>query len=460
LALSSIIDTPLDWASLFSLHFAQTLADVLHRKFLASLIGVLPSKEAYSPLVAKAPTTSQQRTDLVFEAAPKSSDGLVFFEAQLSAHAFEQGVSLRHSGQWQGSLSIGPLSTSLSSTERDHLRSLLELLAKEALTLQSERHFAPSQYTTKYTSMIGRSVKMQELFRLLNKVCDSDSTVLIQGENGTGKELIAHAIHQNSSRRDKPFVIQNCSAFNDNLLDSELFGHKRGAFTGAVYDKRGLFTVAHTGTFFLDEVGDMSPQLQVKLLRVLEEGTFQPIGDTVPVHVDVRIVAATNRDLQRMVEEKTFREDLYYRIHVLHVLSPPLRERLEDIPLLVDFFLQRLSGVQKLKKKLSAGCMARFMTYHWPGNVRELSHEIERLWVLSGDDPQLREELLSPRLFEKKVEPRTMPEAVEVLERRMILDSMLKHRWNKTRAATELGVSRRNLIRKCKEYNIAPIKKR
>jgi two-component system, NtrC family, response regulator HupR/HoxA len=455
------MDTSLDWASLFSLHFSQTLAEVLHRKFLASIIGILPSKEATSPIVAKAPQTSQHRADLVFEAAPKHSEGLAFFEAPLSATAFEQGVSLQHAGKWQGILSIGPLSTTLSPAERDHLRSILELLAKEAIALQNERRSTVSQYATKYPGMIGSSAKMQELFRLLNKVCDSDSTVLIQGENGTGKELIAHAIHQNSSRRDKPFIIQNCSAFNDNLLDSELFGHKRGAFTGAAYDKRGLFAVAHTGTFFLDEVGDMSPQLQVKLLRVLEEGTFQPIGDTTPVHVDVRILAATNRDLQRMVEEKTFREDLYYRIHVLHVVSPPLRERLEDIPLLVDFFMHRLSGAQKVNKKISAGCMSRFMTYRWPGNVRELSHEIERLWVLSGDDPQLREELLSPRLFEKKkVEPHTMPAAVEVLERRMILDSMLRHRWNKTRAASELGISRRNLIRKCQEYDIAPLKKR
>jgi two-component system response regulator HupR/HoxA len=308
--------------------------------------------------------------------------------------------------------------------------------------------------------MIGRSPKMQDLFRLLQKICESDSTVLVQGENGSGKELIAKAIHQNSSRKEKPFIVQNCSAFNDNLLDSELFGHKRGSFTGAVQDKRGLFLVAHTGTFFLDEVGDMSPRLQVKLLRVLEEGTFLPVGETNPVHVNVRIIAATNRDLQKMVEEGDFREDLYYRLHVLHAIAPPLRDRIEDLPLLVDFFLQRNAAQHKKKKKLSSGCLDRLMAYHWPGNIRELSHEIDRLWVLSGEAATIKEDLLSPRLLEKrKVERQTLPEAVAALEKRMILDSLQRHRWNKTHVAEELDISRRNLIRKCKEYQLTPTKK-
>src|SRR5262249_8361081 len=231
------------------------------------------------------------------------------------------------------------------------------------------------------------------------KVIESDATVLVNGENGTGKELIARAIHYNSRRADERFVVQNCSAFNDNLLDSELFGHKKGAFTGAIADKQGLFEVADCGTFFLDEIGDMSPALQVKVLRVLQEGTFTPVGDTALRTVDVRIIAATNRDLKRMVERGEFREDLYYRINVIQLTVPPLRERGDDIPVLVDHFLRRNAKGRRLKaKKLSQTCLQRLMEYPWPGNIRELENEIERLAVLAGDDKMIAEELLSPRI--------------------------------------------------------------
>src|SRR5205823_4885802 len=182
-----------------------------------------------------------------------------------------------------------------------------------------------------YEAIIGKSRPMQDLYRLLDKVIDSDSTVLVNGENGTGKELIARAIHYNSNRAQLRFVVQNCSAFNDNLLDSELFGHKKGAFTGAIADKPGLFELADLGTFFLDEIGDMSPTLQVKVLRVLQEGTFNRVGDTETRKIDGRIIAATNRDLKTMVERGQFREDLYYRINVINLVLPALRERREDI---------------------------------------------------------------------------------------------------------------------------------
>src|SRR5207245_722941 len=202
-----------------------------------------------------------------------------------------------------------------------------------------------------YDAIIGKSRPMQDLYRLLDKVIDSDSTVLVHGENGTGKELVARAIHYNSARSNQRFVVQNCSAFNDNLLDSELFGHKRGSFTGAIADKQGLFEVAHEGTFFLDEIGDMSPALQVKVLRVLQEGTFIPVGGTDVRRVDVRVVAATNRDLKRMVERGEFREDLYYRVHVINLTIPPLRERREDIPALVEHFLKKYAKNRRLKQK-------------------------------------------------------------------------------------------------------------
>jgi transcriptional regulator with PAS, ATPase and Fis domain len=312
-----------------------------------------------------------------------------------------------------------------------------------------------------YDAIIGSSARMQEMYTLLDRVVRSESTVLIQGENGTGKELVARAIHNGSDRRDRRFVVTNCSAFNDNLLDSELFGHKRGAFTGAVADKPGLFEVADTGTFFLDEIGDMSPALQVKVLRVLQEGTFNRVGDTETRKVDVRIIAATNRDLKTMVERGQFREDLYYRINVINLLLPSLRERRDDIPLLLQHFLDKHRRNSGRGKRLSDDTIARMIAYPWPGNVRELENEVERLVVLSGDDPIIEEDLLSPRIrhhaapvVEEPTAPSSLPEAVEALERRMILDALRRNRWNKTRASGELKVSRRNLIRLVQKYGL------
>ncbi|HUQ06197.1 MAG TPA: sigma 54-interacting transcriptional regulator [Kofleriaceae bacterium] len=314
-----------------------------------------------------------------------------------------------------------------------------------------------------YDAIIGSSVPMQALYATLDRVARSDATILIQGENGTGKELVARAIHNGSNRGDKPFVVTNCSAFNDNLLDSELFGHKRGAFTGAVADKPGLFEIADNGTFFLDEIGDMSPALQVKVLRVLQEGTFNRVGDTETRKVDVRIIAATNRDLRAMVAQGLYREDLYYRIHVINLVLPPLRERSSDVAVLVEHFLERQRRGTGLKKMLAPGCIARMSAYPWPGNVRELENEIERLVVLSGDDPVITEELLSPRIRQHAsgiVVPaaeddlRSLPAALESLERRMIVDALRRHAGNKTRASADLKVSRRNLIRLVQKYGL------
>jgi transcriptional regulator with PAS, ATPase and Fis domain len=301
---------------------------------------------------------------------------------------------------------------------------------------------------------------MQELYDLLDRIAPSDSTVLIGGENGTGKELVARAIHLASPRRDRRFIVTNCSAFNDNLLDSELFGHRRGSFTGAVADKPGLFEVADTGTFFLDEIGDMSPALQVKVLRVLQEGTFTRVGDTETRKVDVRIIAATNRDLSAMVAAGQFREDLFYRVNVLHVALPALRERRDDIPFLIDHFLSRHRRARQ--KRLAPACASLMLAYPWPGNVRELENEVERLVVLAGDAPIISADLLSPRIRqwtpveEPAREPETgsLPAAVEALERRMIGAAMRRHNGNKTRAAEDLKVSRRNLIRLVQKYEL------
>lgn len=359
----------------------------------------------------------------------------------------------------------------LSAPEESLLREVLESVAEEIAEFQTEAvpqnrpQIVSGKRQTRYCydEIIGESRPMQELYRLLDKVIGSDSTVLIQGENGTGKELIARAIHFNSPRRERRFVVQNCSAFNDNLLDSELFGHKKGAFTGAVSDKQGLFEVADGSTFFLDEIGDMSPSLQVKLLRVLQEGTFIPVGDTQVKKVEVRIIAATNRDLKRMVERGEFREDLYYRINVIAIHAPPLRERREDIPLLINHFLEKQSrGNPERARVLAKECVARLLDYSWPGNIRELENEIERLVVLVGDDKIVSEELLSARIRQQlpradapgAVAPNCLPDAVENLERSMIHEVLRRNHWNKTRAAQELRISRRNLIRKVNKYKL------
>jgi len=334
------------------------------------------------------------------------------------------------------------------------LDEILRIGAEEvAAYLQEVRAGEPRAERVSYDAILGRAPAMQALYRVLDRVVHSESTVLIQGENGTGKELIARAVHYGSPRRDRRFVAQNCSAFNDNLLDSELFGHRRGSFTGAFADKLGLFEAADGGTFFLDEIGDMSPSLQVKLLRVLQEGTFIPVGDTALRTVDVRVIAATNRDLKSMVERGEFREDLYYRINVINIVVPPLRERKDDIPMLVDHFLKKQARGRKDKRRLSRGCLEHLLAYPWPGNVRELENEIERLVVLAGEDKIIGEDFLSPRIRQRGEDGTAgLPAAVEALERTMIHDALERHRGNKTRAAQELRISRRNLIRLAQRY--------
>ena len=286
---------------------------------------------------------------------------------------------------------------------------------------------------------------MHEIFELLDKVVRSESTVLIHGESGTGKELIARAIHNYGPRARKAFVVQNCSAFNDNLLESALFGHVRGAFTGAVKDTKGLFEIADGGSFFLDEIGDMSPALQVKLLRVLQEGTFTPVGATKQVKVDVRIIAASHKDLTKMVERGEFREDLYYRINVLKVTSPPLRERLADLPLLVEHFLGKHAGGNE-PSRLSKSAFDVMRCYNWPGNIRELENEIERLVVLGGGASEIDGTLLSPRIRDShKVEERepeqprfdflggksgTLKEMVERVESEVIHQGVIRTHWH------------------------------
>jgi two-component system, NtrC family, response regulator HupR/HoxA len=314
-----------------------------------------------------------------------------------------------------------------------------------------------------FHEIIGTSRAMQKVFDLMNIVSGSSCTVLVEGESGVGKEVISRAIHYNSQRKDKPLVIQNCSGFNENLLDSELFGHVRGSFTGAVRDKKGLFEVADAGTFFLDEIADMSPLLQVKLLRVLQEGTFTRVGATQPQKVDVRIIASTNKKLEELVSLGKFREDLYYRLNAMKIDVPPLRERREDIPSLIHHFLQRSVNVHNEKEKnVSDSALKILIEYNWPGNVRELEKELERLALMSGKHDIITEELISPRIWEAILISRTdrakkegnLQEAIIALEKEMITEALIKNNWNKTWAARDLGISRVCLLGKIYSYKL------
>ncbi len=355
----------------------------------------------------------------------------------------------------------------LTAEARDYLRELVALVVREILEYRAEaarraRTLAAATGPRRpgFEALVGHSDAMHRLFALVEKVSRADTTVLVTGENGTGKELVARAIHDNGPRALGPFVVLNCSALAPTLLESELFGHRKGSFTGAVADKKGLFEVADGGTLFLDEIGDTPPSLQVRLLRVLQEGVLMPVGDTRPVSVDVRIVAATHRDLAERVATGAFREDLFYRLNVITLRLPPLRERLEDLPVLVDHFLEGHAAGGRGRKRLTERALGRLNAYPWPGNVRELQNEIERLVVLSGDEATIDEQLLSPRIRgagrgrRRSAAGRSLPEAVAELERRMLAEALETHRGNRTRAARALGISRRNLIRKIQRFDL------
>lgn len=314
---------------------------------------------------------------------------------------------------------------------------------------------------TSFSGMIGASPGMRSLFHMIRRVARSHATVLILGENGTGKELVARAVHAHSTRQHKPYIVQNCAAIPADLIESELFGHKRGAFSGAHRDREGLFSASDHGTFFLDEIGEMDVTLQAKLLRVLQEGTFLPVGDSVFRKVDVRVICATNRDLRGMVSRGEFREDLFFRINVITLEIPALRDRPEDIPLLAEHFLTRACRAHgRGIKHLDPECVEHLVAYRWPGNVRELENEIERVVILSGDLERITPDLLSPQISGAKPRPFSfamsnisLPDAVEQLERQMILASLQSTDWNKTQTAKELGISRRNLIRKVARFD-------
>ncbi len=340
---------------------------------------------------------------------------------------------------------------------RVRVAKIIQSVAQEKLLdrLQEHNRYLEEELSQEYEQMVGRSVVMQEVFRLIDRVAVQESAVLISGESGTGKELVARAIHRKSKRSEKPFVRLNCAALNENLLESELFGHEKGAFTGAIRQKKGRFELAEAGTLFLDEVGDLSAATQVKLLRVLQEKEFERVGGEQTLRADVRIIAATNRDLRELIARERFREDLYYRLNVIPIPLPALRERREDIPLLAEHFLKKLNS----SKRIDAAGMKLLQAYPWPGNIRELENFVERLAVIA---PQ---EVISAGVIAAHLQPPgshfkytaqhgSLNEALYNFEKTLLIEAMDKAGGVKNRAAKLLGIRTSALYYKLEKFGL------
>ncbi|MCB9058736.1 MAG: sigma-54-dependent Fis family transcriptional regulator [Calditrichae bacterium] len=343
---------------------------------------------------------------------------------------------------------------------RVRVKNVFDKIAKhsELEKLQQHNLYLNEEISREYPEIIGNSPQMQELFRLIDKVAVEESTIMIEGESGTGKELVARAIHRRSRRAEKPFIRVNCGALNDNLLESELFGHEKGAFTGAIKQRKGRFELADGGTLFLDEIGDISPVLQVKLLRVLQEKEFERVGGEETLSSDVRIICATNRDLAKMVQQQKFREDLFYRLSVIPVKLPPLRERKTDIAELAAYFSKKLSKTNS-KRVLSAEALHALQEYSWPGNIRELENFMERLLVISSEETISPETVL--RFLGRGIsagnhhfENMALDDALAAFEKNMIVHAMKKASGVKNRAAKILGIGTSALYYKLEKYGL------
>ena len=348
----------------------------------------------------------------------------------------------------------------------DVVRRLVEQ-AIEHGRLKAENRLLQSQLRSRYCfdNIVGHSAALQQVLEQVEKVADTDSTVLITGESGTGKELIARALHFNSRRAERMFVTVNCGAIPEELLESELFGHVKGAFTNAVAHREGRFSVANGGTIFLDEIGDMSPTLQVKLLRVLQDRTFEPVGSSRTVRVNVRVLAATNQDLEQAIREKRFREDLFYRLNVIPIEMPALRERREDIPPLVQHFLEVMRREKgRHVESISPDALRLLCAHEWPGNVRQLENVVEQMCVLCGER-EIRVEDLPPQLRGPKEPvpvgaPRVSDQGIafndviERIQRDLIVQALDRTHGNKNRAAQLLGLNRTTLLEKMKKMNL------
>ncbi len=342
-----------------------------------------------------------------------------------------------------------------------------EILAKvetisQLRSLEKENEYLRSRLQTRFNikNIIGKSEKINQLFKLIHDVAPTNTTVLIRGENGTGKELIANAIHFNSPNAKKPFIKLNCGVLAENLLESELFGHVKGAFTGAIKDKIGRFELANGGTLFLDEIGDISLNMQVKLLRVLQEGEFERVGGTETLKVDVRIITATNRDLEARISEQKFRQDLYYRLNVIPIEVPPLRDRIDDIKLLVDYFIEKFEEVHNKKiARIEKEAISALEDYDWPGNIRELENYIERAIVLNKTGEIFKSDFPEPiaqsqKTFVEYDEATGLGGAVDLFERQLILSELKRNQGNKAKTATNFKINRSTFMSKLKKYGI------
>jgi Nif-specific regulatory protein len=362
----------------------------------------------------------------------------------------------------EGDLEVALLLAAQASLAIDNATLVQRLRIAEERARGENVYLKRKEQKLKFDNIIGDSPAMKSLLAQLERVIDTRATVCIEGETGTGKELIASAIHHQSQRCDKMFVAQNCAAMPENLLESELFGHKRGAFTSADSDKKGLFEIADGGTLFLDEMGEMPMTLQAKLLRVLQEGTIRPVGATTEKQVDVRIICATNRDLAAEVEKGRFRQDLYYRLMVFPIKLPTLRERREDVPLLAAHFLKRYADEYRMELPgLTQDALDALSAYNWPGNIRELENEIQRLVIQAEPGHWIEITDLSPRLRKiegtvTRIAPKqgTLKEMMEQVERWLITEALRDHGNNKTKTAVTLGITREGLHKKLAKLGV------
>ena len=367
----------------------------------------------------------------------------------------------------------GTIETAVSALKNgafDYITKPFEQLEMKRIILNAINTFEANQKEYKPPflhpdlKIIGKTSVMEAVFSLVKKVADSPSSVLIIGESGTGKELIAQALHNLSSRKDKPFIKVNCAAIPENLIESELFGYEKGAFTGALNSKPGRFELAHEGTIFLDEIGEIPLEMQVKLLRVLQEKEFDRIGGLKTIEVDIRLISATNSELEKKIQKGAFREDLFYRLNVVPIQLPPLRERKEDIPLLVNYFLDEFN--KKLKRsvqRISPDIMEAFSLFYWPGNIRQLENVIERMVLLTPTDEltpdQLPQEIKS-QIYTSMPEYRAkglkeaVKETTHKMEKELILEALQETSGNVTQAARQLGISRKSLQLKMKEFDL------
>ena len=349
-------------------------------------------------------------------------------------------------------MKIGAVDYIVKPFDLDELKMILDRMIRQD-EMENENQYYKEEEDKRFNfeEIISQSQAMQEVLKMIKQVAPLPTTVMITGESGTGKELIARAIHKNSQREGKPFVVANCVAFSPNVLESELFGHEKGAFTGASTRRMGRFEIAHGGTIFLDEIGEINLMTQAKLLRVVQEKEFERVGSSTSIKVDARIVAATNKDIKKEVEEHNFREDLYYRLNIFHIHIPPLRERKEDVPLLVQHFIEKYNRI--LNKRipcLSKEAIGLLMDYSYPGNVRELENIIERAMIMCNGEMIDKDFLF---FFEQK-NINQKNGTLKEMEKEMIKKYLIQNHGNRTKTALNLGISRRNLQLKIKEYKI------